>query len=155
MVVKIFYPTIGSTHTAAELVGGLISYLNCVLPSDMVEGQGLLTEALNYANITPQWQIMTPHNLEDFQTPESLKVLRLFSPSGQHLFVHNRFQQVGLLGLLLLLIGKSVTTAGYEGWVNNRLRTFWGGPRHLRGSFHMGFKNISSTKSASYIEHFS
>jgi hypothetical protein len=33
---------------------------------------------------------------------------------------------LGLLDLLLLLIGKSVTTAGYEGWPNKRLRTFRG-----------------------------
>lgn len=42
------------------------------------------------------------------------------------LFRDDRNQQLGLLGLLLLLIGKSVTTQGYVGWVNNRLRTFRG-----------------------------
>jgi hypothetical protein len=121
-----FYPDAGTVLSSRRLVGGLISYINCLLPSEMVEGQGQLTEALNYASINPEWRIITRGNIGDFATPEALKFLRLFSRQGQYLFAHDRSQQLGLLGVLLLLISKAVTTAGYEGWVNNRLRTFIG-----------------------------
>jgi hypothetical protein len=69
---------------------------------------------------------MTPQNIAEFQNDRTLKLFRMFSTAGQHLLLHDRNQQVGLVGLLLLLIGKSVTTVGHEGWVNNRLRTFRG-----------------------------
>uniref|UniRef100_A0AAT9JN77 Nucleocapsid protein n=1 Tax=Cryptotermes secundus lispivirus 1 TaxID=3133545 RepID=A0AAT9JN77_9MONO len=121
-----FYPDAGIIPSSRELIGGLISYINCLLPSDMVEGQGQLTEALMYANIDPQWRIITKGNYREFATHDALKVFRMFSHQGRELFTHERSQQLGLLGLILLLIGKSVTTAGYEGWVNNRLRTFRG-----------------------------
>lgn len=121
-----FYPPAGVRPRPGVLIGGLISYINCFLPPDMVEGQGALTEALNYSNLAPEWRTMTPENIQEFVTPEVLNFLRMFTPSGQQLFLHEVNQQIGLLGLLLLLIGKTVTTAGYDGWVNNRLRTFRG-----------------------------
>lgn len=90
-----FYPDAGVIPPPRELIAGLISYLNCLLPSDTVEEQGLLTEALNYANIDPQWRRITRGNFEAFATPEALKILRLFSQHGQHLFAHDRSQQLG------------------------------------------------------------
>lgn len=85
-----------------------------------------MTEALNYAGLSPQWRDMNPQNIAEFQNEKTLRLFRMFSSSGQHLLLHDRNQQVGLIGVLLLLTGKSVITAGYKGWVNNRLRTFRG-----------------------------
>lgn len=119
-----FYIPTEANPSRKELVGGMVSYLNCLLPPDSVEGKGLLTEALNYAGIKPIWRVATSENLSDFQTPEALHVLRMFRSDTQHLFVHDRRQQLGLLGLILLLIGRSVTKVGYQEWVNNRLKTF-------------------------------
>jgi hypothetical protein len=121
-----FYPASGTTPHGGDLVAGLISYVTCILPADEVMGMQEMTEALNYAGLAPQWRDMTPQNIADFQNERTLQLVRMFSTSSQHLLLHDRNQQVGLAGLLLLLIGKSVTTAGYEGWVNNRLRTFRG-----------------------------
>jgi hypothetical protein len=64
-----------------------------------------------------------------------LNILKISSPGARHLFIHERRQQLGLLGLILLFIGKTVTTAGYQGWVNNRLRTFRGVLGIIEGTF--------------------
>jgi hypothetical protein len=52
--------------------------------------------------------------------------MRLSRQDAQRMFFHDRRQQLGMLCLLLLLFGKSVTTAGYSGCINNCLRTFRG-----------------------------
>jgi hypothetical protein len=109
-----------------ELIGGMISYLNCVLPPQAVEGSGLLDGALEQCGIRPVWRVVTPENLQEFRTPETLRVFRLFNTEARRKFIRKRSQQIGLLGVILLLIGKSVTTAGYDGWMRNRLRTFRG-----------------------------
>jgi hypothetical protein len=121
-----FYVPTDEEPAAQELVAGLISYLNCLLPAEAVEGRGQLIPALAYVGLVPVWREATPRNLADFRTVETLRFMRLFGPGEQHLFVHDRRQQLGLLGVLLLLIGRSVTSAGYTGWINNRLRTFRG-----------------------------
>jgi hypothetical protein len=121
-----YYIPTGEVPSASNLVGGLISYLNCLLPAEAVEEKGLLTDALKYSGIIPRWRPANPHNLPSFRTPDFMRVVRLFSPDTLQMLIHERAQQLGLLGVLLLLIGKSVPTAGYSGWLNNTLRTFQG-----------------------------
>jgi hypothetical protein len=130
-----FYGPPETAPAVSDLVGGMISYLNCLLPSTLVEGGGALINALAYAGLQPAWRTIDKKHLREFQTPESMRVMKLFSPHARHLFIHDRRQQLGLLGLILLLIGKTVTTAGYQGWVNNRLRTFRGVLGIMEGSF--------------------
>jgi hypothetical protein len=130
-----YYTSLELPISAADLVAGMISYLNCLLPPTLVEGGGVLTNALSYAGLSPAWRVANKGNLRTFQTPESLNILKLFSPGARQLFIHDRRQQLGLLGLILLLIGKTVTTAGYQGWVNNRLRTFRGVLGIIEGTF--------------------
>jgi hypothetical protein len=114
-----FYVPTGEEPSAPDLIGGLISYINCLLPAEAVEGKGLLVEALRYSGVTPNWRPANPNNLNEFKTHEVMRLIRLFHPDALYLFSTDRSQQLGLLGVLLLLIGKSVTTAGYEGWINN------------------------------------
>jgi hypothetical protein len=121
-----FYAPAESRPHARDLIGGLIGYINCVLPFTQVEGSGQLEDALKYAGIRPIWRIATPWNIQTFMTEEVYRFLRMFPHESMLLFAEDRNQQLGLLGLLLLLIGKSVTTQGYAGWVNNRLKTFRG-----------------------------
>jgi hypothetical protein len=122
-----FYIPTEEDPSPANLIAGVISYINCILPAEAMEGRGLLVEALHLPTyVVPTWRDASPHNLNDFQNDETLGFMRLFRGDSQCIFIHDRNQQLGILGLLLLLIGKSVTTAGYEGWVSNRLKTFRG-----------------------------
>jgi hypothetical protein len=116
-----FYLPVEDKPNPLDLVAGLISYVNCLLLAEAVEGRGILTEALSYAGLSPAWRAATPTNLATFRNEQTLHFMRLFHEDAQRMFVHERSQQLGMLGLLLLLIGKSVITAGYSGWINNRL----------------------------------
>jgi hypothetical protein len=45
---------------------------------------------------------------------------------GYERFLHDRAQQIIMLGPILLTIGKKIQTEGYEGWITNRMRAFMG-----------------------------
>jgi hypothetical protein len=79
-----FYPEAGVIPHAGELVAGLISYVACLLPADEIMGMEEMTEALNYAGLSPQWRVMTPDNIAEFQNDKTLKLFRMFSTAGQH-----------------------------------------------------------------------
>jgi hypothetical protein len=52
---------------ASKLVGGLISYLNCLLPPQYVDGSGILDGALLNCGISAHWRVVTKENLQEYR----------------------------------------------------------------------------------------
>jgi hypothetical protein len=119
-----FYTETTVQPNASKLVGGLISYLNCLLPPQYFNGSRILDGAFLNHGISAHWRVVTKDNLHEYLTPEIFKIFRMFRPEAQQRFIHERCHHVGLIGVLFLLIGQSVTSARYDGWILNRLRTF-------------------------------
>ena len=49
-----------------------------------------------------------------------------FDRHAQVQFTEERDQQILCVGIILLTIGKSVNPDNYDGWIKNRIRTFFG-----------------------------
>ena len=123
-----FYPPQGESPSPMALMGAIASLMTNVLePRFVLRGQELFSD-FTAAGMNAR--------LTEYNTPEEVIVLlndprvqafyALFSTENRELYVHHRDQQILCTGIILLAIGKGVNPDNYEGWINNRIRTFQG-----------------------------
>lgn len=127
------------THTRSEAMSKstanyrIFVLLKCIMLTNVLEprfvfrGQELYT-AFNSAGMTAR---VTEYNTAEqvnqlLNDPRVRAFFEMFSTANRELFVRHRDQQILCIGIILLTIGKSVNPDNYEGWINNRLRTFQG-----------------------------
>jgi hypothetical protein len=111
-----------------DLACAVITLLNCIIPSDMVNAEGRLVAAclnagfrLRYTRLENDAAVVA--NLDD----EGTRFLATFSGEARrNLYLHHRDQQILMMGTVLLTLTKQVTPEGYDGWMANRVRAFSG-----------------------------
>uniref|UniRef100_A0AAT9JFM3 Nucleocapsid protein n=1 Tax=Macrotermes bellicosus lispivirus 1 TaxID=3133480 RepID=A0AAT9JFM3_9MONO len=123
-----FYPPQGEAPSPMALMGSIASLMINVLdPRFVIRGEELFA-AFTSAGMTARLvSYNTPDEvIELLNDPRVQAFYALFSEENRELYVHHRDQQLLCIGIILLTIGKSVNPDNYEGWINNRIRTFQG-----------------------------
>lgn len=103
------------------MVGGFVSLLNTSIPPDFVDAHGLHQGAMIKASICPiRRHILRDHYIDSFYTDEAKIFVCQFPQTGQAMFAHHFYQQIILLGMLILLMGKNLTAEAFENWVKKQ-----------------------------------
>jgi hypothetical protein len=60
------------------------------------------------------------------EDPDVQSFIGQFHGHNRQLYCHHRDQHLLMVGIILLTLGKQVTAEGYQGWMENRVRSFRG-----------------------------
>jgi hypothetical protein len=74
--------------------------------------------------------VIIPYHIEETTAlagdPDVQDFISKFDGHNRQLYCHHRDQQILMAGIILLTLGKQVTSEGYQGWMENRVRSFRG-----------------------------
>lgn len=111
-----------------RVIATLLGLICNVTPFERIMENGQIASSLRNAGFELMVTVIAngeqAHVL--YTDPDVQRFLGTFSEGQQRVYLHDRRQQVVMMGPILLTIGKQVNPAGYSGWLKNRIRSFRG-----------------------------
>jgi hypothetical protein len=122
-----FYSVEGRQPSQMAMACSVVSLLNNILDPNVVSSAGEMGASLMSCGIHP---VIIPYHIEETialaRDPDVQNFIGKFEGHNRELYCHHRDQQVLMAGIFLLTLGKQVTSEGYQGWMENRVRSFRG-----------------------------
>jgi hypothetical protein len=123
-----FYPDEMEATSSFSLMGGIASMLTNLVPPKFVDRDGQLQAAFIQAGMN---LVVDPYHTEEevlelLNYPKVIEFLDKFEGDNIILYRDHSDQQILMVGIILLTLGKNVNPDNYTGWIRNILRTFKG-----------------------------